>query len=196
MKPEFVHLTDKNTVKLFSVPELAEMFGVSAPTAKKRIASIDPITTLKNIKFYDISEVAVFMDCRKSGGYVNQHGSYDPNKVVSDNPDEMTPAERNLHWKAEDLKQATKLKERKNMVEARMLIPAHEVELSLASAFKTIALTLDTLPDSLERDGIISSGDIETIISILDSSREQLANDLTDLSPITATIQEEYFNDR
>ena len=30
----------------------------------------------------------------------------------------------------------------------------------------------------MERDGIIGSGDIQTIIGILDSAREQLGNDL------------------
>ena len=58
------------------------------------------------------------------------------------------------------------------------LIPAREVEIGLAGAYKTLALTLDTLPDALERDGVISSDEIGRVIDIMDSAREQLANDL------------------
>jgi len=78
---------------------------------------------------------------------------------VGKNPEKMTPPDRRTHYQAEDTKQAAELKRRKNELEERLLIPATEIVQTLAHAFKTVALTLDTLPDALERDGLLASTD-------------------------------------
>lgn len=171
----------------FSKSELGFAFGMSLPTVVKHIGDIAPIGKRGNSIVWRLSDVADLKDVRDhiKKSYVNQynmHESDDPDDIELD-PDKMKPADRRVHYQAEDLKQAALLKSRKNAIESRELIPAHEVETALAQAFKTIALTLDTLPDSLERDGLISSGDIEKVITLLDRSREQLSGDLSALSP-------------
>lgn len=98
-------------------------------------------------------------------------------------PDDLTLNERKVFFQTEDIRQAYIAKHRKNEIEARTLIPASEVEMVLGKAFKSIALLLDTLPDNLERDGIIKNSDIDSVIKIIDNSRGQLATELSELSP-------------
>jgi len=97
------------------------------------------------------------------------------------NPEKRNPKERLLHYEAEDSKQSARLKQRKNDVESGNLIHAVEVEQVLAQAFKTVALTLDTLPDALERDGMINGADVEGAIALIDEARTKLADELADL---------------
>jgi len=51
----------------------------------------------------------------------------------------------------------------------------------LAEAFKKVALTLDTLPDALERDGFIGSPDVEGTVALIDVTRTKLADALAKL---------------
>jgi len=201
LKPKYAKLTDKDVSSYFCKSELAQIYSISGGVVSKRLDGDIPYLKLSGTDFYHLSNVSELMDFRKKdnrsnqvpeGAVENQWGVFDPNTPAMDDPDQMSPAERRLWYQSEDLRQSMLLKERKNAVEERQLIPAQEVEMTLAAAFKAVALTLDTLPDALERDGVISSKDIERIINILDGSREGLANTLSDLSPLVRTLQEEY----
>lgn len=187
-----IKLTDK---RLYTLKELCQLYGVSSTTVSARIG--DAVYKLiRGTRYWDITEVSTLNDVRNlkpkvEGAYKNQWGEYDPNDEDSPelDPNKMKAAERRLHWQAEDLRQSMLIKQRKNQVESRELIPAQEVEKCLALAFKTIALTLDTLPDALERDGMIKPNDIGSIITIMDGAREQLAESLKGLSKEVELIE-------
>lgn len=183
--------------RLYSRVELGDIYGISAQTVANYIAAVPFAAKDNKTHLWNLSDVTELTDQRpkkelKEGAWENQWGSHDPdNDHIETDPNKMKAAERRLHWQGEDLRQSTLLKERKNAVEARELIPAHEVELTLAGAFKAVTLMLDTLPDALERDGVIPPGDINKVISILDSAREQLNNDLleSEMNPVTDLIK-------
>ena len=180
----------------FSLKQLTDIFKLNRNTIVKMIGDVPPSGKNARSDLWNISDIVTLNDVRKKKKketHVNQFGEFTTGGEGENDPDLMTPAERRLHWQGEDLRQATMIKERRNATEARQLIPALEVEQASAAAFKTVALMLDTLPDALERDGIISSADIQVIIGIVDSSREQLANDLSNLSPVVEQIQREYY---
>jgi len=196
-KPLIIPAQDKQQ---FGVKQLAEAFQLSLPTIRKMIGNTTPVGKRGAALTWRLFDVAEMKDVRPPWIPPKPYGKNAPSmtldeageEVFETNPDKMKPAERKTHYQAEDLKQAAQLKLRKNEVEMRELIPALEVEQTLAQAFKTIALTLDTLGDALERDGMIATSDIGRLLEILDSSREQLAVDLTALSPEVEEINEEW----
>jgi len=167
---------------LYSRIDLGELYNLSPDVVGKMIGGIGMVAKDHNGRhLWNLKDITDLKDTRSGGSNVvkNQWGEWgDDGEPIETDPARMKPADRRLYWQSVDLEQAAMLKQRKNSVEARELIPNEEVARTLTMAFKTVALTLDTLPDVLERDGIIASGDIQTIISILDSAREQLGNDL------------------
>ena len=173
-----INLTDREEKLRFTKADLAEAFQLSRDTITKMLGNTSPHGRRKNATVYHIGEVATMNDVRRP--YIPQQP--DEEMLISD-PNKMPPKMRLTHFQAVDAEQAALMKQRKNMIEDRMLIPAFEVEQVLAQAFKPIALFLDTLPDALERDGMIASSDVEALISMIDSGREQLAEHLAQLSP-------------
>ena len=169
----------------FTVKQLAEAFGTSSQTVRKMLGDTPPIGKRETANVWLLKDVSELKDVRDP--YIPQAPD---EEAIETDPDKMKPSDRRTHYQAEDLKQAAELTARKNDLERRGVIPSIEVEQALAQAFKSIALLLDTLPDALERDGMIASSDIHSIIAIVDSAREQLANDLTKLSPIVEEINE------
>lgn len=170
---------------IFVVNELATAFKLSPPTVRKMLGDTPTAGKRGKTTIYKLGDVCTLNDVREP--YIEPTPE---EETIETNPDKMKPSDRRTHYQAEDLKQAAELKQRKNDIESRALIPAHEVEQALAQAFKTIALLLDTLPDALERDGMIAASDIHSIIAIIDSSREQLAVDLSSLSPAIEDMNE------
>lgn len=57
---------------------------------------------------------------------------------------------------------------------AAELIPASEYERALADALKIVAVTLESLPDVLERDAGIDGAAVERCQSVIDRVREEL----------------------
>ena len=187
-KPLVIPAQDKQH---FGVAQLGEAFQLSQPTIRKMIGNTPPVGKRGAALTWRLFDVAEMKDVRPpwvppkplAKNAPSMMVDEDGDEVFETDPDKMKPMERKTHFQAEDLKQAAQLKARKNQVEMRELIPALEVEQALAGAFKTVALTLDTLGDALERDGMIDTSDIGRLLEILDSSREQLAADLLHLSP-------------
>lgn len=165
-----------------SKAQLAEAYRTSSVTVAKRLQGILPIERIGPTDYYRLADVCELKDVRVEAGIA------DPEEENITDPDKMPPDKRRLFYQAEDLRQAAELKARKNAIESGRLLEATHVERTIAEAFKTLALTLDTLPDLFERDGLIQTADVERVIEIVDNSRNQLATDLTKLSPPVADI--------
>jgi len=160
----------------FNREELGEAFQLARSTVRKMIEGIEPAGVRDRGLVWKVSDVSTLQDQRQKQQQkiIESH--------VETNPDKMKPSDRRTHYQAEDLKQASLLKERRNMVESGELIYASKVEHVLAHAFKTVALTIETLPDVLNRDGLLDSADIERTIALIDDLRTKLATDLRNLS--------------
>lgn len=169
-----------------SKAQLAEAYQTSSVTVGKRIKGIEPLMRKGTTDYYRLRDVCDLKDVRE----LVVKPADEEQENISD-PDKMAPDKRRLFYQAEDLRQAAELKARKNAIEAGKLLEAAHVERVIAEAFKTMALTLDTLPDLFERDGLIQSSDVQRVIEIVDSSRNQLANDLSNLSPVVEQIEAE-----
>jgi len=159
----------------FSREELGETFQLARSTVCKMIRGIPHAGVRDRALVWHISDVSTLKDARlpKQQEIIVRYLENEPNK--------MKPADRRTHYQAEDLKQAALLKQRKNDLESRELLPSYEVQTCLAEAFKKVALTLDTLPDALERDGFIGSPDVEGTVALIDVTRTKLADALAKL---------------
>ncbi len=91
------------------------------------------------------------------------------------NPDKLPPRERLDHYKAE--RERIKLSQ-----EVRVLIPAVEIEQVIGEAFKTIAQTLDVLPETFERDFSLSPEAVIRFRSAIDGARDTLYESTSKLS--------------
>jgi phage terminase Nu1 subunit (DNA packaging protein) len=170
----------------FSKPQLAETYKISVPTITKMIGNVPASGRRNGGMVWHLSDVTKMLDIRKTE---EEESKSEPEEVVTD-PEKMPPAERRLHYQAEDLKEAAQIKARRNAVESGQLLEAADVEKVLAQAFKTLALTLDTLPDLFERDGLVQSSDVQRVIEIVDNSRSQIASDLSKLSTLVSKIED------
>lgn len=189
---------------IFNINQLVLAFATNRNKLLKMIENVDPIEIKGKAKFYNINDVASINDCRNPDIVINSTpfnhrphhsnstytGSESEEDEIITDPRDMSPTQKINYYKAEDLMQSAMLKQLKNDTETGKLMIAQEVERTIAESFKKIALVLDTLPDLLERDGIIGSGDIEKVINVLDNSRQQLAIDLSEISPKTKDIND------
>lgn len=87
------------------------------------------------------------------------------------NPAKMPPKDRLDHYRAE--RERIKLAQ-----EVRVLIPAAEIESAVGEAFKALAQTLDTLPDTLERDAALPPESVMLVQRVIDTAREILFESL------------------
>lgn len=180
-------LTPAQDKSRFAVNQLAKAFGLSPATVRKYIGQTPPSHAIGRSQYWELSDIAKLTDVR--GPYVPQQPKDEPDPETD--PELMKPSDRRTHYQAEDLKEAARIKRRRNEIEDGSLIPALEVESVVAGAFKAIALLLDTICDSLERDGIVDASSMPAIIRITDSARDQLATDLAELSPGVITINDD-----
>lgn len=176
---------------LFSIPQLATAYNIHVNTVRKKIGNTPTSGKVGKSVLYHLKDVTELIDVREPYIPPNKKPEPDPEPYVYKDVEHMSPLEKIDHFKGEDLRQSAIAKERKNMTEAGLLMESHVVERIAAEAFKKVALTLDTLPDLLERDGIIDSSSITKVIHVLDNSREQLAADLAEISELTSIINEQ-----
>jgi hypothetical protein len=71
------------------------------------------------------------------------------------------------------------LEELKYREAAKELIQARDFEIELASGFKAVATTLETLPDILERDCELTGAQVERVQAVIDRLRDDLYSRLT-----------------
>jgi phage terminase Nu1 subunit (DNA packaging protein) len=100
-----------------------------------------------------------------------KYGAAEPDSDTD--PEQLSPKDR-LDWY-----RGTREKT-KHMMEAGDLIPAAEYERALSTALKSVAMTLESLPDLLERDAAIPPEAVEKTIQIIDRLREQMHSALVD----------------
>lgn len=141
--------------------ELAEWFGVSVPTVDAWIRRGCPHLQRGNRGLswvFDIKAVAEWY--------------YGASESPDDDPEKMAPKDR-LDW-YRGARERTK-----HLEECGELMRAADFETALASAIKTIAVTLESLPDVMERDAGIDGAAVERCQIVVDRMREDLHKRLT-----------------
>ena len=92
----------------------------------------------------------------------------------STDPEKLSPKDR-LDWYRGNRER------KKDMQEAGELVPAARFEAELAAVLKAVAVTLESLPDVLERDAGIDGAAVERTQAVIDRVREDLYQKLVNL---------------
>lgn len=91
---------------------------------------------------------------------------------TGDDPEKLSPKDR-LDWY-----RGTREKTR-HLQEINELVTVAEYETALSGALKLVAMTLESLPDLLERDAQLSGPAVARTIEIIDAVREKIYKGLT-----------------
>ena len=142
--------------------DVANFFGVSLTTVDQWLRRGCPYTQRgergKQWQF-DFLAVAIW-----------KYGAADVD--LADDPEKMPPKER-LDWY-----RGTRERTR-HLEEVGQLLPAADFERVLADVLKTVAVTLESLPDVLERDAGIDGAAVERCQLVVDRMRDELFARLT-----------------
>jgi hypothetical protein len=146
---------------LWSVSALAREFGMDRRTAKSRLESAPADGELPTgHPGYFVSTAAPYL----IGRPVAEGDEFDP--------DQLLPQDRLAYWRSEHEKL-------KVAQERRDLLSRIEVEREFARFFELVGRFYDTLPDQLERDGVVDARALTKLEQVLDKHRDELYQSLT-----------------
>lgn len=136
-----------------NINQLAGITGVHRQTVAARLKNVSPAAgSNSKLKFYLITEILTELMV----------------PTVSADLEDMSPADRLAHWKAEN----ERLKFEQDIGQ---LIPADEVAREYSLMAKSVVMILETLPDILERDCGLTPAAVTRVQSVIDDLRDQIA---------------------
>lgn len=145
--------------------EAAEWFGVSIPSIDAWLRRGCPYVQRGERGKQWVLDLLAVSEWRFSGA----------TESTEDDPEKMSPKDR-LDW-YRGARERTK-----HLEECGELMRASDFETALASAIKTIAVTLESLPDVMERDAGLDGAAVERCQIVVDRMREDLHKRLTGAS--------------
>ena len=159
-------ITKIDDAYLWNITKIAQAFGVSRDTVRKRLtaAGVAPVKKTKGIPVYSLDEVgpAVFATAANVA-------------VTKYEPDELPPKDRKDFYQSEN----ERLKFEKS---TGQLIPVEEVRTDQVRVLKTVVAFFDGLPDKMERKRLFSGDQLNALESVSDETRDQLYRELMDIS--------------
>lgn len=182
-------MTNLTARYLFSLSELAEMFGLSQAGAKKVIKDVEPDGKRGRAFVWQLSRVAkltgdVELAIQREYESRNDATLGDIQTANKELPitdlGAMTPAQLKVYFQTVDIQQSYLGKRRINLQKAGELIPKESVREAFVNVFKIITIFFDTLPDVLERDGIVDRGRVDDTIKVVDGVRQDMADKVQD----------------
>lgn len=146
----------------WNITRLADAFGMDRGTVRRRLreAGVVPSGQKNGVSVYALKDAgpALF------GDVVTGTGA---------DPDEMHPKDRKDWYQSEN----ERIKLEKEM---RSLVPVEEVHREMSRLAKSIASSLDSLPDLLERDAGLPADAIDLVEGVTDNLREQMYRAIVD----------------
>ena len=146
----------------WNITRLADAFGMDRGTVRRRLreAGVVPAGQKNGVSVYALKDAgpALF------GDVVTGTGA---------DPDDMHPKDRKDWYQSEN----ERIKLEKEM---RSLVPVEEVHREMSRLAKSIASSLDSLPDLLERDAGLPADAIDLVEGVTDNLREQMYRAIVD----------------
>lgn len=164
-EPDFVMAHDQTldipSIRRANKSAAAEFFGVSIPSIDGWLRRGCPYIQRGERGTQWVLDLLAIAEWRFSG-----------TASSDDDPEQMRPKER-LDWY-----RGTEARIR-YMQSVGELIPAAEYEKALSGALKSVAMTLESLPDVLERDAGIDGNAVERCQIVIDRVREEIYQRIT-----------------
>lgn len=147
--------------KLFSLSGLAREYGMAWRTVARRMEGVEPDGEVNGTPgWYAATAARVLV----APGAIPAKGG---------DPDLLPPMDRLSFWRSERERLRVEL-------ENGTLLTRIEVEQQLARVSELVGRFYDTLPDVMERDGLLSPSDLARLETALDGNREELYRALVD----------------
>lgn len=148
----------------WSILRASKAFGMTRQTVRKRCdnANIKPVGQKQGNPVYLVADMA--RACFAQLVHYDTDGGPDP--------EQMIPTDRRAHYQAE----LDRVKLEKELCQ---VIPVDEVTREMSALCKSVANTLDSLPDMLERECSMSAVELERVQRVIDTLREQLYEAVT-----------------
>ena len=156
-----------STIRTGNKAACAEFFGVSLPTIEGWVRRGMPVVQRGDKGIGWVIDLCAVAEWK----FGNQTSS-------TADPESMTPIERKAWYEGET-------KRRDLQIRDRELIPAGDVERTIATAFAAISTGLRAIPDLLERKYGLSGEIAGNVSEALDLELEALADRLATLAPVT-----------
>lgn len=193
---------DLSTV-LVTLGHLSGVFGPTVMSLKKRMQNVSPYSIDGSLILYRLVDVVELVETRtgtalnianahnqkaSSGGGEASEAHEGIMTEISEVEEEqklskMTPAQMKTYFQAK-LARETYLKAKQdNLAASGELVEVADVERSAIAAFKIISNFMENMGDILEREGVISSAEVEGVNLVVDKQRDQLADAMLDLAP-------------
>ncbi|AKR84277.1 TPA: DUF1441 family protein [Klebsiella pneumoniae] len=136
-----------------NINQLAGITNVHRQTVAARLKNVEPAPgSNSKLKLYLVTDVLTELMI----------------PTVATNLEDMPPADRLAHWKAEN--ERIKFEQ-----DTGQLIPADEVAREFSVMAKAVVMVLETLPDVLERDCALPPAAVSRVQSVIDDLRDQMA---------------------
>lgn len=145
----------------WNISRISDAFGMHRSTVRQKLreAGVVPAKQKSGINLYALQDVgpALFGESFTSGG----------------DPEEMAPKDRKDWYQSEN--ERVKLEK-----EMRALVTVEEVHREMSMLAKSLASSLDSLPDMLERDAGLPPHAIDLVEGVTDNLREQMYRAIID----------------
>lgn len=143
---------------LLNQSQIAAGMDISRATVIQRLKMVAPVVKDTKGAWYKLSDIV---------GPLQREGK----SAGSTEVDDLGPREEKEYWQAK--------REKVTYLErAASLIPVETYEKMLATIFKSLSTSLESIPDTLERRSDLSPKQIDTIIGILDGARTSMTQQL------------------
>lgn len=163
--PDIVMTADTSRDRfLMSRTDLALLYGISKDQIERFLTNVIHVRQ-DGLRFmYDLAHVTRIIDARDTF-----KGRTEADVV------NMSHKDQKVYYQAKIAKEEYQKKRMENEKLSGSLIPVDEVRVSTVTAFKIMGNFLDSLPDVLERDGIIGNNKVDRAIKSIDRVREELS---------------------
>jgi len=190
-KPAPPIIVKKEEKFAFTISELAQMFKLSNQGVRKKLKGVEPDIRKGNAWCWYIHRVAIL----SADAELAIQRRYDVSKrkdaslkdiQTADRPlpvtdlGRMTPQQLKVYFQTVDVQQTYLKKRRENQVASKELIPKESVRENLSEVFKIIGNFMDSLPDVLERDGLIEGTDVDHAIELVDRVRHEMSTKVSE----------------
>ena len=145
----------------FTSDELCSIFNVTPLIFARMTAGVITLVDQNGATRYSILHITKLNDVRKD--------------------DSLSPSDKLAVARTLIAKEDYKKKKTENEVIKRNLIPAGEVEVHIASAFKVLSRWLDLLPDLVEKKALIDVQKLIKFVALINRAKEQLLIDLSNI---------------
>ena len=155
-------------MELYTINMLNVMSGIDRRTLKSHLEKFEPDKKDNKSKYYSITKFAVAM-----WPYLSKKSGVGAAETNNQKPEDMTPMDRSKYYEAELKK--TQLEELQGE-----LTRTDEMLDTVSTAFKSLTLSIDTIPDRIELECGLDPAQMAVLMKLTKSIRENLYSDLLD----------------